>query len=57
MALIDLFLMCLLASLLDDPVSDLGNPDCLDSQVSWNKNPKNDNPFCSKGLCLFVRSE
>ena len=30
------------AFLLDNPVLDVGNPDCLDIHVSWNKNPKND---------------
>ena len=28
--------------LLENPVSDLGNPDCLASYVSWNKNPIKD---------------
>ena len=30
------------AFLLDNPVSDLSNPDCLDFHVDWNKNPKKD---------------
>ena len=43
----------LVAFLLDHPVSDLGNPDCLDFQVSWNKNPKNDKSVLFKGT-LFA---
>ena len=46
-------------------VSDLGNPDCLDFYVSWNKYWKNDQsvlflihpPDSAMGLCLFLCSE
>ena len=35
----------LVAFLLDNPVSDLFNPDCLGFYGSWNKNPKTIDPF------------
>ena len=55
------------ALLLDNPVLDLGNPDCLDLHVSWNKIPKKDlsAPFifpsllCEEPLfvCLWVLND
>ena len=51
----------MVAFLLDNPVSDLSNPDCLDFHVRWNKNLKKDRPVSfiildpsAKGLFLSV---
>ena len=51
----------LVAFLLDNAVSDLSNPDCLDFHVGWNKNPQKDRsvsfiilgPLCEGPLFVY----
>ena len=51
------YMVTVVTFLLHNSVSDLGNPDCLDFYVSWNKNLEKDQSVSvpsAKGLCLFL---